>query len=31
MRERAQQIHAELVVNSEIGKGTKICVEVPAK
>ncbi|MFL6464097.1 MAG: two-component regulator propeller domain-containing protein [Bryobacteraceae bacterium] len=31
MRERAQQIRAELVVNSEIGKGTKVCVEVPAK
>ncbi|MBV9678521.1 MAG: hypothetical protein JO185_19445, partial [Acidobacteriaceae bacterium] len=31
MRERAQQIHAELIVNSEIGKGTKVCIEVPAK
>ena len=31
MRERAQQIQAELIVNSEIGKGTKVCIEVPAK
>jgi signal transduction histidine kinase len=31
MRERAQQIHAELTVNSEIGKGTRVCIEVPAK
>ncbi len=31
MRERAQQIHAELIVNSEIGKGTKVCIEVSAK
>lgn len=31
MRERAQQIQAELTVSSEIGKGTKVSVEVPAK
>jgi len=31
MQERARQIHAELIVNSELGKGTKVCVEVPAK
>jgi signal transduction histidine kinase/ligand-binding sensor domain-containing protein len=31
MRERAQQIHAELTVNSEIGKGTSVCIEVPTK
>jgi signal transduction histidine kinase len=31
MRERAQQINGELIVNSEIGRGTKVCVEVPAR
>ncbi len=31
MRERAGQIDGELTVSSERGKGTRVCIEVPAK
>jgi signal transduction histidine kinase len=31
MRERAERIHAEFAVDSNVGKGTTITVEAPAK